>query len=141
MLASGEAKKAFESVKAALAIPGYSRREDLLSLHSQIGLKGQVVGFNSCWQRRVFERRGESSIALIPHSSHVLTGYRDGTLSVAELEGGKPLKRLEGHRDSVHSVAVSKEGQLALSGSSDKTLRVWEIKTGKCLRTLKGHTK
>ena len=45
---------------------------------------------------------------------------------------------LEGHANSVHSVALSGDGGTLVSGSSDNTIKVWDLGTGAC-RTLEGH--
>jgi hypothetical protein len=34
---------------------------------------------------------------------------------------------LDGHKDSVNSVAMSADGRWAVSGASDNTLRLWEL--------------
>jgi WD40 repeat protein/serine/threonine protein kinase len=47
--------------------------------------------------------------------------------------------RMEGHTDSVESVAFSPDGLYALSGSLDKTVRLWDVAIGKEIRCLKGH--
>ena len=47
---------------------------------------------------------------------------------------------LEGHTDSVTSVAFNHDGTKIVSGSEDKTIRVWNVDTGECILTLKGHT-
>jgi len=49
------------------------------------------------------------------------------------------LKTLEGHSESVSSVAITLDGKYIVSGSSDKTIKVWDLTTGKCLKTLEGH--
>ncbi|KAH8651716.1 hypothetical protein BGZ61DRAFT_229661 [Ilyonectria robusta] len=49
------------------------------------------------------------------------------------------LQTLEGHGDSVSSVAFSADGQRLASGSDDKTVKVWDAATGACVQTLEGH--
>ena len=53
---------------------------------------------------------------------------------------GKLLATLQGHTDSVSSVAWSPDGKTLASGSGDKTVKLWEAATGKLLATLQGHT-
>ena len=39
-------------------------------------------------------------------------------------------KVMEGHTNSVCSVAFSPDGQQIVSGSTDRTVRVWDVRTG-----------
>ena len=55
------------------------------------------------------------------------------------LREGRLIRTLEGHADSVTSVAVTPDGRFAVSGSRDRTARLWTLTTGTCLRVLKGH--
>jgi GTPase SAR1 family protein/predicted MPP superfamily phosphohydrolase len=52
---------------------------------------------------------------------------------------GKETLRLEGHSQSVRSVAWNRDGSRLASGSSDKTVRVWDAVSGKETLRLEGH--
>ena len=52
----------------------------------------------------------------------------------------KCLQTLEGHSNSLHSVAYSPDGTKIISGSGDKTIKIWDANTGECLQTFKGHS-
>ena len=66
-----------------------------------------------------------------------LTGTWQGAL---QLPNGKELRRLEGHRDQVWSVAFGGDGKRALSGGRDSNIRLWDVETGQPVCVIPGHT-
>ena len=85
---------------------------------------------------------------LIGHASGVLSlrllstnvlvsGARDSTILVWDVEKGESVKTLKGHSDQVTSLEVV-DGQL-VSGSTDKSIKVWNA-DGECVQTLVGHS-
>ncbi|KAF1931002.1 uncharacterized protein M421DRAFT_363951 [Didymella exigua CBS 183.55] len=51
------------------------------------------------------------------------------------------LQTLEGHSDTVRSVAFSRDSTRLASGTGDGALRIWDASSGVCLQTLEiGHT-
>jgi len=50
------------------------------------------------------------------------------------------LETLEGHKDSVLTVAFSPNGRILASGGSDNTINLWDVATGQILHQLLGHT-
>jgi WD40 repeat protein len=44
-----------------------------------------------------------------------------------DVAGGKELKRFEGHKGAVHTVACFPDGRRAISAGADRVLRVWPL--------------
>jgi WD40 repeat protein len=66
-------------------------------------------------------------------------GAAGAAVLVRELETGKQLARLEGHTETVYSVAVCPGARRVLSGGFDHTVRLWSVETGKEVGRLNGH--
>ena len=52
-----------------------------------------------------------------------------------------PAKMLVGHKKSVVSLFLSRDGRQLLSGSADDTLRLWNMDTGVCSHVFEVHTR
>lgn len=53
---------------------------------------------------------------------------------------GTHRQTLEGHRDTVKSVAASPDGKLVASASVDRTIRLWDLVMGSHIKTFEGHS-
>ena len=60
-------------------------------------------------------------------------------MRVWDLESGRELQTLFGHRGFVVAVAVTPDGGRTVSASGDGTLKVWELQTGRELQTFSSH--
>jgi WD40 repeat protein len=78
-------------------------------------------------------------IDMTPDGKLAISGSRDRTLRVWNLQDGECLRTLEGHTDEVTSVSITPDGKLAISGGDDNALRVWDLELWECVRTLRGH--
>ena len=71
-----------------------------------------------------------------------MSGSRDKTIQLWDAQtGGQVANPLQGHTDSVLSVAFSPDGRHIVSGSEDKTIQLWDAQTrGNVGNTLKEKT-
>ena len=69
-----------------------------------------------------------------------LSGARDNTMRLWDMETGRCLRMFDGHNGEVNCVVWSADERLAFSCSDDRMVRLWDVETGSCLRVLEGHT-
>ncbi|KAL6993804.1 WD40 repeat-containing protein hos15, variant 2 [Sarracenia purpurea var. burkii] len=63
----------------------------------------------------------------------------DSTVKLWDVELGKLICSLNGHRDPVYSVAFSPNGEYLVSGSLDRSMHIWSLKDGKIVKTYTGN--
>ncbi len=83
-----------------------------------------------------FRPAGIDHFAFSPDGKTLATANRDHTVRLWDAATGKPLARLEGHRDLVFGVAFHPGGKVLASIAHDETVRLWDPGTGKELRRL-----
>jgi WD40 repeat protein/MinD-like ATPase involved in chromosome partitioning or flagellar assembly len=67
------------------------------------------------------------------------SGGGDGWLRQWDLETGREILSIKGHRGSVLACALSANGQFLLSCSDDKTLKLWDPRSGLEVQSFQGH--
>ncbi|PPQ92961.1 hypothetical protein CVT25_000161, partial [Psilocybe cyanescens] len=72
--------------------------------------------------------------------SCIVSGSWDKSVRVWDALTGNEKLVLNGHTDSVNSVAFSSDGSCIVSGSQDKSVRVWDALIGNQKLVLNGHT-
>jgi F-box and WD-40 domain protein CDC4 len=70
-------------------------------------------------------------------ANRAISGSKDGTLRLWNIERGDCEALFEGHSATIRSLAV--HGDLAVSASYDNDARVWRLEEKKCSHVLKGH--
>lgn len=91
---------------------------------------------------RAFEEHENSVLAIAVFSDGrcMVTGSRDRTLRLWNLNSGIMLKKMEGHRSRVSAVAVSRDGKLITSGDNKGEVIVWHGDSGESLtQAIKAH--
>ncbi|KAG2747679.1 WD40 repeat-like protein [Suillus brevipes Sb2] len=82
------------------------------------------------------------AVAVFPDRRRMVTGSRDKTLRLWDLETGVVLKKMEGHSSHVEALAVSRDGQMIASGDIGGEFIAWHGENGESLnKPIKVHFK
>ncbi|CAG7847909.1 SubName: Full=Related to F-box/WD40 repeat protein 7 {ECO:0000313/EMBL:CCA72625.1} [Serendipita indica DSM 11827] len=96
---------------------------------------------------RLPTRIGEKPVVLTPTASircltlvnaYLVSGSRDGSVALWNLQTNEKLGDLEGFMDSVMCLDAHRTRGIVIGGSMDKSAKVWHLSTGMTLRLL-GH--
>lgn len=69
-----------------------------------------------------------TAVTITPDGQTIISGSRDKTVRLWNLQDDSINQTLVGHKDDVTAVAISPDGQTIISGSSDNTVRLWDMK-------------
>lgn len=74
------------------------------------------------------------------NSSEVASASLDHSITLWNVDSGKPQKRFKGHSRGVASVCFLNDQATMVSAGIDHSLRVWNVESGERLRSLSIHT-
>lgn len=78
---------------------------------------------------------------ITPDEQRVIVNVSDGSAMIWDMESGKKMQMLEGHKGGIESIRMTPDGRRAISCGRDKAIRVWDTETGECFRNLQAHTR
>lgn len=100
----------------------------------------QLFKLNKHWLERDFSPKQESNIidgtAISPDSKTLLVYYRDGNIDGWNIETGKRLYRIKGHKNMVSDIHFSPQGDIFASKAYHEKIKVWNTTTGHFLGEL-----
>ena len=80
------------------------------------------------------------SVKYSPDGTKIISASFSGTVTIWNVESGKPMKQLTGHKEAVYTAQFSRDGRQVITASNDGTAKVWDAATGNLLRDITGHT-
>ena len=79
-----------------------------------------------------------SSVSFSPDGKTLVSGSRDSTVSMWDVDSDRPRRILDGHRSSISDVRFSPDGKSLASSSFDHTVRLWDLASGQTLKVFEG---
>jgi len=72
------------------------------------------------------------SLVFSPDGTSLVSGSRDNTIKLWDMQTGGVVRTFQGHTFWVESVSISADCTTIASGSHDGTIQLWNIQTGEC---------
>ncbi|MFE9695138.1 protein kinase [Micromonospora sp. NPDC005806] len=126
---------AADQVRAALQVPGYERRRELLDRWAEVGRHGHRSGLLNVVQ--VGELEPADSFTVSPDGSLAMCADYSDTVRVLEVDSGRQRYNLYRYGDWVTCLLFGADSRTAVIGAGDETVRVWDLTTGHLRHALK----
>lgn len=85
-----------------------------------------------------------TSVSFSLHGERIFAGGIDNEIKVYNTSDGRAEEIIEGHVDTISSLALSFDGSYLMSNSFDQTIRIWDVRPNvpnekRMKKTLSGH--
>ena len=101
---------------------------DIITLNA---ITGSQIAIFSGHRREVF------SVMFSSDGTLLVSGGRDRTVKLWDVQTGGVIKTFSGHTNLVWTVSISADYTTIASGSYDHTIRLWNTRAGNCYHTIK----
>lgn len=86
-------------------------------------------------QLSTLENHGFVDCAALSHDGKVaVSAGSSGVINVWDVDSGRLIRSLEGHRNTVFSLSFAPDGRTVAAGDADGIIKLWDISTGAELR-------
>jgi serine/threonine protein kinase len=82
---------------------------------------------------------GHNLVAVSPDGRVIAAGSSSGTVKLWNAKSGTFQAQMNGHSESISSIAFSSDGRLLASGSFDHTVRLWDVQSGESKFKIAAH--
>jgi WD40 repeat protein len=94
--------------------------------------------YNGIYSLRYLPGHTEGIYCVQFDEAKVISGSRDDTIKIWDIQSGRCLRTYRGHTGSI--LCLQYDDSIIVSGSSDGNVIVWNLETGEIINTLEGHT-
>ena len=101
--------------------------------------KPAVTEYEDAARRLILLLDEPHAATVSPDGSLLATGHDNGSIVLWNTETGLPVRSLEGHADTVVSLAFNATGSQLASAGVDAAIRVWNM-NDEAVQVLEGHT-
>jgi WD40 repeat protein len=114
----------YPSKQEIIAIVPRDKQGELQRINAKTGQGQQLVAFTEMGEMPL-------RVVVADKAGYALTSDKQGLLRAWDLDSGKEVYKLEGHKGEVLGLAVSADGRRFVSGGADGTVRIVDVSNNK----------
>lgn len=135
--------QAFKIYREIQDVEGFEHNSRVLNSIYETAEKGAFIREDpiNIWKRKALTKHTDeiTCVAISSNEDILISGSKDNSLKVWNIESGSCLCTLKGHTAPVCAIDISPNNRYVISGSYDNSIRLWELETGRCIYDMEGH--